>query len=170
MRIREIITVHASPFDLRRIHRRGEVLVNYNSSGIDGYKFYKNQQDGFIIFYLVDGNDIIAGIISQLYKNYIQIKRIHVKEKYRGNKLGVKMYHGIIYSEYKNLISDIEQTSNGKKVWKDISDIIPVKSLNLITGEYGEIADAYHENEHIVLVTVIPNLIENILIPNLKII
>ena len=169
MKVKEVITMHESPFEFDNINRTGEVLVKYNTNGINGYKFYKNTQGGLLVFYLVDDNQIIAAVVGLPNNDYIQVKRVYVLDKYKGNNLAVKMYHGIIYSEFKNLMSDTEQTASGKKVWQDIAKITPVKSLNLSTGDFGDIADAYQETPDIVLVTDSPNLVESLLIPNLKI-
>ena len=167
MKVKEIITAHNAPFYPTQINRIGEKQL----TSIDRYMMYKNNQDGMIVYYLIDKNDTvpIAAVVVKDIGEYLQIKIVFVKEEYRGKNLAFKMYHLILYTAYKNLMSDTEQTSSGKKVWDDLARIVPIKSLNLTNGEFGDISDAYQETPDIVLVTDAPKLFESLLIPYLKI-
>lgn len=168
MKVNEIITVHAMPIELSSIDKSKSQLIKYNNGLVDNYQMFKTIQDGLLVFYCEDNGNTISAIIGLPFDNYLQIKRVFVRPQYRKNNLALHMYHAILYSEYKNLMSDTEQTSSGKKIWQDLARIVPIKSLNLITKQYGEISDAYQENEDVVLVTDLNNLVESILTPSLK--
>lgn len=163
MKIKEITTVHQSDINLKLINRDNEIPKN----DINGYNCFKNIQDGFLIYYLVDDNEIIAAVILKDTGKYLQIKRVFVKNQYRGKLLAFKLYHKILYSEYKNLMSDTQQTYAGKKIWQELSRIVPIKSYNLNTGEISDMNAAYNENDDIVVITDASKLYESILIPNL---
>lgn len=168
MKISEIVTVHSSEFNFAAISRDNEQKFGFNGK-IGPYDMFKNRQDSLIVYYLVDNDNIIAAIVGQEIGDYIQIKRTFAELKYRGQKIAYNMYHSIIYNELKNLMSDTEQTSDGKKIWNDLSKIIPVKSYNFKTKQVGDKSLAYDETHDTVLITDAPQLTENLLIPNLKI-
>ena len=168
MKISEIVTVHAAEFDFSVISRDNEQKFGFNGK-IGQYDMFKNYQSGHVIYYLVDNDTIIAAIIGKEIGDYIKIKRTFAEYKYRGQKIAYNMYHSIIYNELKNLMSDNEQTSDGKKIWNDLSKIIPVKSYNFKTKQVGDKSLAYDETHDTVLITDAPQLTENFLVPNLKI-
>ena len=157
MLIKEIEMSHTGGIDLSKLTRENEKLFGFNNE-IDGFTFYKNTQDGYQVYYLIDNDKIIAAmagvIVSVDSIDYFQTKGVYVDSEYRGDDLALKMYHAIKHLENIRLMSDTQQTRSGIKLWGKIVKKYPTKVMDTTTGKIvsDKIQDAY-TNKNYVLVT-----------------
>lgn len=106
---------------------------------------YKNNQDGFVVYFIELNKKIIAAVVTKQYPNIIQILRTKVDPSYRGKKLTMNIFKNIISYENKNIVSDFGQTFDGRKPWYSLAKEVPVVVMDNTTGEIvsTDINDAY---------------------------
>lgn len=172
MLIKEIEISHTGGVNLGKITRDGEHPFGFNHE-IDGFDFFKNTNDEYQVYYLVDNDKIIAALAGVIIVingvEYFQTKGVYVDPAHRGRELALKMYHAIRFNEPYRLMSDTKQTRDGIKIWSKIFKKFPTKVMNLETGKIvsDKIHDAYTSAKY-VLVTeevaqagiIIPPLLE----------
>jgi hypothetical protein len=171
MKIDEIVMVHVGGINLNNINRDNEQLFGFNHE-IDSYPMYKNIQDGYWIYYLVnESNEIIAATALLPVKNFLQIKGVYVAPKYRRKHLALKIYHAIKHNEHRNLMSDINQTDSSRKLWNTLSKSFNVAVYDLTANSIvsTDINTAYNESDNLVLITETTFNQQSLLIPILKI-
>jgi hypothetical protein len=157
MLIKEIEMSSTGGIDLSKLSRENEKPFGFNNE-IDNFSFYKNTQEDYQVYYLVDVDKIIAAmagvIVTVNNKNYFQTKGVYVNNEYRRNDLALKMYHAIKHSENLSLMSDNQQTRSGIKLWSKLFKKYPTKVMDITTGKIvsDKIQDAY-TNKNYVLVT-----------------
>jgi hypothetical protein len=139
MKVDEIVLGQGGEFNLSSIPRQGERSFGFNGQ-VNSYQFRKNTVNDYQYYYALDRNDnVIAGIIGiYLIKNntkYLQIKTAYVDKRYRRNHLAEHMYHSIKQIEHIQLMSDDTQTTEGRKLWKKISNTFQTKVMDLKTGQ-----------------------------------
>jgi hypothetical protein len=172
--ITEINRVNQGGVRLSRLKRDGEQPAGFNGD-IDGFAFFKNLQDGFQTYYLIDDGEIVAATAGKVKiinnKKYYQINGVSVLPRYRGMHLAIKMYHAIMHSDGYQLMSDSKQTPDGEKLWQKLSKSFSIRVMELPSGDIisNNPLDAYDESESTVLVTEDNLRLESILIPPLKI-
>ena len=182
MKISEIQNVSTGGVDLNKIDRNNEQPFGWNDGkDIAGFQMYKNKYKNYDVYYLVDDTDeIVAATVTFTvdynHTSYIKIQGVYVDPAERGNNLALYMYHTIMHTEKKNLMSDEKQTDDGRKLWEKIiaSPSFNVAVMDIVTGKIisddpEDAYDSYYDNdEHdrTVLVTR-ATLKENILIPHL---
>jgi len=157
MLIKEIEMSHTGGIDLTKLAREGEIPFGFNNE-IDGYSFFKNTQDGLQVYYLIDGDNIIAALAGNVVTihsmDYFQTKGVYVSSSHRGAQLALKIYHAIKLINKYRLMSDTMQTRAGIKLWSAINKKYSAKVMDLRTGKTvsDKIHDAY-TNANYVLVT-----------------
>ena len=122
------------------------VLSNPDSTE---YWLYKRFSHKYIEYFLCSADAVICmvGASLQNTKNasYIQIHGVQLKSEYKSKGLGLLTYDSIKNAERMNLMSDFEQTSDGKKLWNRIASVHSVAVIDITTGEKisNDIDDAY---------------------------
>lgn len=164
MKVDEIIIGHGGEVDLSMINRANEKPFGFNGL-VKGYEFKKNTVNNYQLYYALNRDDKVIAIITGIYviknkTNYLQIKTAYVDKKYRRIGLAEHMYHSIKQIEHIQLMSDDTQTTEGRKLWKKISNTFQTKVMDLKTGQIvsDNPNDAYKnftdfETDNLVLVT-----------------
>ena len=158
----KIDDVYGGGIDIESINRANEEKIGF----IAEYDFMKNEN----YYYLLDNNTIIAAVagekINHCNKKLFVIYGVTVIPNYRGMVLGSQMYNYIMHYTKSNLMSDNEQSTDGRKLWRTIARTHTVKVLDLQTCEItsSNLDDAYNNKHNSVLITV-NELYEGVLIP-----
>jgi len=180
MQIKEITIAHEGGLELSRVPRDDEVDFGFNHE-INGYPMKKNRFGvNSFVYYLLDNDKVIAGTLCTPTKihstTYFQTNGVQVAPRYRGQELGIRMYHSISHNEHVNLMSGHRQTLDGKKLWSTLSKAFNLAVMDTSTGEIvsRDAKDAYQnyysdEDDTLVLVTTTTFTENKLLIPSLKI-
>jgi len=103
-----------------------------------------NIRIGFVVFKKIRFGD--RGV-------YSQIKLTYIDNKYKGNNLAVKMYKEIRNRENVRIMSASVQTEDSKKLWKKLSEEMPVYGINT-NGDIlpvNQIEDLYTSNNWVLI-------------------
>jgi len=180
MQVKEIARAHTGGVNLDQISRQGERRFGFNGL-VDDYPMMKNTQQGdMTAYYLLEDDEIIAAtVIFPVNLNdtrYYKIQGVWVRGEFRGENLALKMYHSIKHNENCQLMSDHNQTDDGRKLWQKIDTAFNVAVMNVVSGKIvsHDINDAYLDfdgeyGEDTVLVTEQIKSHNKLIIPNLKI-
>jgi hypothetical protein len=162
--INEITNVYGGGIRLDKIPREKE----HHLGKIENFEFYKLGEYPLTIYYLVDNFNIIAAVAGTIFNSYFQIKGTSVKEGYRGNNLALKIYYEIKQKENLRLMSDVEHSVSGKRLWEKLSKSFKVQVYDMNTGQIisDNISDAYTDPSYVLVTEQFDNV--SILIPTLK--
>jgi len=136
MKIDEILKVHSidnNPIEWKKVDFN---LSEYITT-IKNYQLMKVDSNGYNIYYLLDNDKRIGYVVFEKIKFgshgvYSQIKLNSIDEKYRGKNLAIEIYKEIRVKENLRIMSDFEQTEDGKKLWEKLSKEMPVYGINNI--------------------------------------
>jgi len=126
---------------------------------VDNFDLVKSELSDSTVYFLIDGENIIGAVITKIVETprletYLQTVRVYITQEHRGKNLAIKMYYYIKHFEDMNLMSDIQQTSEGEKLWQALDSKFDVGVMDTNTGEVvsSNIKDAY-KKDSLVLVT-----------------
>lgn len=94
------------------------------------YIIIKSKDNEYVGYIILNGKKILDHGVG------FQIGSIFIKSKYRGNRIGIKLYSLLINNGYKILSGDF-QTNNSRKIWKSLlnSNICDVyKTFEVLDG------------------------------------
>ena len=159
MKVVEIAQTNTSGINLDELHtmtiddvkNTSNLIGNPVLSNPDSieYSLYKRITAGYIEYFLCSTTDVICMVGASLQNtrtaSYIQIHGVQIKPTYKSKGLGLLTYDSIKNVEKMNLMSDCEQTLDGKKLWHRIASVYNVAVINMTTGNKisNDIDDAY---------------------------
>ena len=113
------------------------------------YSLYKRVNANYIEYFLCNETEVIcvvgASVQNTKSNSYIQIHGVYINPEYKHKGLGLLTYDSIKNAEHMNLMSDFEQTLDGKKLWERLNSVFDIAVLNISTEEKisDDINDAY---------------------------
>lgn len=107
---------------------------------VDGYPVYLDNVGHQDIYTIMDGDEVVYqsvydNVSMPQYKSVYIGTRGYMNPKYRGKGIALKTLVDVKKFSNKVIISDERLTDDGYNFWIKILDILPVKIINLNTGE-----------------------------------
>lgn len=141
MKLNEILLVNdqlKKPFQLSDIDQNTGQQIG-TSENIPLWKYQTIKHDKQIVYALKINDELvtfIVGVPRQYDKPYFQVQQVWTDPAHRGKGYAPALYVTLIRKFHLALISDVEQTVGGKKVWDKLRTMVNVRVFDDKTRQF----------------------------------